>query len=255
MAGWDAAPAPAGEAVTGIHHPSGDLKKISFGSISSNLYCALPTVSSPAITEGTFWCLPSPNGDFLQVHYSGGATEGGSSGSPVFLNHSHKLVGTLTGGSGSCSNRGGNHIYGRFDVAYAASLRTWLGEQNSCGALGDTWTYCAANACGPCAAGEGDCDSDSECAAGLSCTHDVGSQYGLPATADVCEAPGAKADAGGCPFSSGDWQYCSDPRCGPCLQSEGDCDSDSDCAAGLVCAFNAGPRHGLPKNMDVCEAP
>ncbi len=253
MAGWDSTAAGLGEPVTGIHHPSGDLKKISFGTTSGMLYCALPTVSSPVIPEGAFWCFASSNGDFLQVRYSGGTTEGGSSGSPVFLNHSHKLVGTLTGGNGACARRAGDHIYGRFDVAYALALRSWLGEQHSCGTLGDVWTYCAANACGPCLAGEGDCDSDSECASGLSCAHDVGSRYGLPPTADVCEASTGRDDAG-CPLAPGDWQYCADPRCGPCLHGQGDCDSDNECASGLVCAFNAGARHGLPEKMDVCES-
>jgi len=46
------------------------------------------------------------------------------------------------------------------------------------------WDYCAL--CGPCNPGEGDCDSDSECADGLNCEHDVGPTYGLAKGVDVC---------------------------------------------------------------------
>ncbi len=40
---------------------------------------------------------------------------------------------------------------------------------------------------GPCSAGEGDCDSTSECERGLRCNRDIGSVYGFPAKYDVCE--------------------------------------------------------------------
>ena len=46
------------------------------------------------------------------------------------------------------------------------------------------WDYCTA-AC-PCAAGEGDCDSDAECKTGLKCRQDVGASYGAQSTVDVC---------------------------------------------------------------------
>lgn len=41
--------------------------------------------------------------------------------------------------------------------------------------------------CGPCGSGEGDCDSNSECKSGLSCLHDVGTQYGFDELTDVCD--------------------------------------------------------------------
>ena len=41
---------------------------------------------------------------------------------------------------------------------------------------------------GPCRAGQGDCDTNSECQSGLRCAHDVGSHYGWSAITDVCEA-------------------------------------------------------------------
>ena len=43
--------------------------------------------------------------------------------------------------------------------------------------------------CGPCAEGQGDCDSDAECQSGLICAQDVGANYGWPADRDVCERP------------------------------------------------------------------
>ncbi len=38
----------------------------------------------------------------------------------------------------------------------------------------------------PCVETQGDCDNDDECAPGFSCTHDVGADYGLPSSWDVC---------------------------------------------------------------------
>ncbi|MCP4600358.1 MAG: SUMF1/EgtB/PvdO family nonheme iron enzyme [Proteobacteria bacterium] len=42
----------------------------------------------------------------------------------------------------------------------------------------------------PCAAGQGDCDGDSECQSGLTCVNDVGANYGWAADVDVCERTG-----------------------------------------------------------------
>ena len=53
--------------------------------------------------------------------------------------------------------------------------------------LGDE-DYCAD--CGPCAAGEGDCEAG-QCDSGLVCVQDVGANYGWASTVDVCEAPAA----------------------------------------------------------------
>ncbi|MFC1613555.1 hypothetical protein ACFL23_04470, partial [Patescibacteria group bacterium] len=39
---------------------------------------------------------------------------------------------------------------------------------------------------GPCGAGEGDCDSDSECKARYICKNDVGAKYGFASDVDVC---------------------------------------------------------------------
>ena len=100
----------------------------------------------------------------------------------------------------------------------------------------------------PCDEGQGDCDSDAECAAGLVCAQDVGANYGWPATRDVCEQPG-----GGCPpFVTGP-DACT-TAC-PCDEGQGDCDSDNQCAPGLVCAQDVGANYGWPATRDVCEQP
>ena len=41
---------------------------------------------------------------------------------------------------------------------------------------------------GPCSAGQGDCDSASECQSGLTCVDGRGARYGFAATVGVCEA-------------------------------------------------------------------
>jgi hypothetical protein len=68
--------------------------------------------------------------------------------------------------------------------------------------------------CGPCGAGEGDCDNDSECQSGLNCVQVTGT--------DVC-----------CPHPLGHLDYCKD--CGPCAAGQGDCDNDGECQSGLTC--------------------
>lgn len=102
--GWDRGEAPAQSGV-GIHHPQGVVKKIS-------------TFTSPAVS-GT-WVSSSATGAtdghwiarFTRTQSGYSATEQGSSGSALF-NQEHNVVGTLTGGSSSCSNPGGSNYYGK----------------------------------------------------------------------------------------------------------------------------------------------
>lgn len=117
--------------------------------------------------------------------------------------------------------------------------------------VGD-WEFCSDPSCGPCTLGQGDCDSNAECVAGLICLKNAGASVGLYRDLDVC-GPASAAPA--CTLTNGEWQYCSTQGCGPCGVGKGDCDSDADCAAGLVCASNTGAKYGLPPDMDVCEAP
>lgn len=49
------------------------------------------------------------------------------------------------------------------------------------------------------------------------------------------------------------WDYCSE-AC-PCEANQGDCDSDAECAPGLECKWDVGPRYGGHRELDVCEKP
>jgi len=90
----------------------------------------------------------------------------------------------------------------------------------------DDKSYCRNRKC---SVGEGDCDSDDECASGLTCgNHNCQSFHPITAlpTSDCCYVkPGIGA--------SGDKGYCKPSR--QCSEGQGDCDSDNDCASGLAC--------------------
>ena len=101
--------------------------------------------------------------------------------------------------------------------------------------------YCADH--GPCAASQGDCDSNSECQSGTVCTNDVGATYGFGANIDVCVAT----------LSVGHADYCRDH--GPCSAGQGDCDSNGECQSGLTCVNDVGATYGFSAITDVCEVP
>lgn len=104
FSGWDANPTSIGTPITGIHHPKGSHKRISFGATNSN--CA----------SG----LPGPCSNFTGATWSSGTTEPGSSGSGIWKGSasSPQLVGTLTGGSASCGTPSLSDYYGRFSITY-----------------------------------------------------------------------------------------------------------------------------------------
>lgn len=110
-----------GAAVAGIHHPVGDLQKISVGTVDGHANCA----------NNTCLVAGADDGHVLRVHWKSGTTEGGSSGSPLFatLQERHYVVGALNGGDASCQNPGGTEYYGRFDRAFDAGMRDWLAAQ------------------------------------------------------------------------------------------------------------------------------
>ncbi|MDT8392501.1 MAG: T9SS type A sorting domain-containing protein [Bacteroidales bacterium] len=108
----------------GIHHPQGDIKKIS-------------TYKEPLLSVDYSSSSPNTNGDYWRVIWAEtangyGVTEGGSSGSPLFDN-SGKIIGTLTGGAASCANPDAPDYYGKFASHWesngsvvTAQLRPWL---------------------------------------------------------------------------------------------------------------------------------
>ena len=104
FSGWDANPVPLSTSVTGIHHPDGSHKRISFGTTNSTCLGG----------------LPGPCANFTHVGWSSGTTEPGSSGSGLWTGPAAnpQLVGTLTGGAASCANPTGNDEYGSFSVTY-----------------------------------------------------------------------------------------------------------------------------------------
>ncbi len=108
--------------------------------------------------------------------------------------------------------------------------------------------FCAL--CGPCVAGEGDCDNDAECAVGLACFDNRGADFGFAPAVDVCLPSGGDSS---CPLHPGHGRFCTE--CGPCGMGQGDCDRNSECAAGLSCIDNRGADFGFPPAVDVCLPP
>ncbi|MFY3383778.1 trypsin-like peptidase domain-containing protein [Paracidovorax sp. MALMAid1276] len=117
FAGWDASTQTAGTSVVGLHHPRGDLLKASFGSLNGQASCMS--------TGGSGFQCSGSTGNYYRVTWSQGTTEGGSSGSALFKGGTH-VVGTLYGGSATCTNTTSPDFYGRFDLAYNAALKNWL---------------------------------------------------------------------------------------------------------------------------------
>lgn len=104
--------------VAGIHHPKGDLQKVSVGTVQLYSTCSSDTCQSSTADNGTF----------ISTTWQQGTTEGGSSGSALFVGIGSRryVSGQLLGGSTSCSNPGGLDQYGRFDQPYRSTLRQWL---------------------------------------------------------------------------------------------------------------------------------
>ncbi len=126
--GWDAGAYSSLNTATSIHHPSGDIKKIS--STTGNI-------------TTTQW-----NGNGLPSHWyiqwnsstnGHGVTEGGSSGSPLFHDadgagpQNGRIVGTLTGGSSYCATPNSPDMYGKMSYhwdqnasPFGGHLEVWL---------------------------------------------------------------------------------------------------------------------------------
>lgn len=124
--GWDAnTSATTGGA--GIHHPAGDIKKI-----STFTGTTVSTTWGGAVTN-THWRLSwtaNANGH--------GVTEGGSSGSPLF-NNNGRIIGTLTGGSSFCTALSSPDAYGKMSFHWTSNgapaneqLKTYLDPGNTC---------------------------------------------------------------------------------------------------------------------------
>ncbi len=129
--GWDRTNTAATSGV-GIHHPKGDVKKIS--TFTSTL-----STSTWADGDGNVGAANAHwGGSFISTTNGWGQTEGGSSGSPLF-NSSHLQVGTLSGGTTANCTSGSSFDYGKFYYHWdktsggtSTQLVSWL-DPNSIG--------------------------------------------------------------------------------------------------------------------------
>jgi len=119
----------------GIHHPSGDEKRISF---ENDPLAITQYASGTVVANGTHFIIGA---------WDDGTTEGGSSGSGLW-NAEHRLVGTLSGGSASCQAQTSPDWYGRMathwegDGTPAGQAKVWL-DPDATGAV----TIDGRNAC------------------------------------------------------------------------------------------------------------
>ncbi len=104
-----------------IHHPSGDIMKVS----KDNNAPLLQNTGEVSVWRVEDWEM--------------GVTEGGSSGSPLFDNNG-RIIGQLLGGASACagtSGNGGFDVYGRLDESWdggftsSTRLKDWLDPANS----------------------------------------------------------------------------------------------------------------------------
>lgn len=128
FSGWDRT-GEAPDRTFGIHHPRGDIKKISFDDDAS------------FATQSTIGGVTSDVNGVWRIQWDRNTTtEPVSSGSPLF-NQSKRIIGQLWGGGASCSSPDGNDFYGRVFTSWNPSgsdstnqLEYWL-DPNNTGAI------------------------------------------------------------------------------------------------------------------------
>ncbi len=123
VAGWNRSNTASSEGV-GIHHPAGDIKKIS-----------TYTQSTVSVNSGRDWRVR-----WVNTESGHGVTEGGSSGSPL-LNMDKQIIGDLSTGSSACSPSQfltAPDNYGKFSESWDQNgstndrrLKPWLDPTNS----------------------------------------------------------------------------------------------------------------------------
>ena len=119
--GWDNSGNIPTSAV-GIHHPAGDIKKISF---ENNPLISTSFGGSPA------------NSHWGVTGWDEGVTEGGSSGSPLF-DQNHRIIGQLHGGASACGAPVLSDEYGKISYSWTPAnsdstnqLKYWLDPNQS----------------------------------------------------------------------------------------------------------------------------
>lgn len=124
FAGWDKTGNTPSTTVC-IHHPAGDIKKISFDDDAASV-----SQSMGSTEANSTWTVRWDRNT---------TTEGGSSGSPLF-DQNHRIIGQLWGGGASCSNLNAPDYYGRVSKSWEPpgsnttnQLKHWL-DPNGLGA-------------------------------------------------------------------------------------------------------------------------
>lgn len=127
--GWDAGNGNSSSGVC-IHHPEGDVKKIS-------TYTSFLVSGTWGSTPNTHWLVR-----FAETTNGWGVTEGGSSGGPLFDNEGF-IIGTLTGGQSGCDNTNGEDSFGKLSYSWKSNgttadmqLQPWLDPGNILEATG-----------------------------------------------------------------------------------------------------------------------
>lgn len=125
FSGWDANPIGAGTPVISIHHPQGDLKKVSEGTVQR--------LSAPGVGGGAQ--------TFTEVLWNRGTTEGGSSGGGLWTAAGSQWLfrGGLWGGSALCTNLAGADYFSHFDVAHASIAQYLSAPSGSAVDYTDLW--------------------------------------------------------------------------------------------------------------------
>ncbi len=127
FSGWNRSNSPATSGVS-IHHPSGDIMKISTFTNSLSTSSGLGF----GFDNTTHWQV-----QWASTTNGHGVTEGGSSGSPIY-NQNSLLVGVLTGGSSFCDATNQTDIYGKLwhgwdqlSNSSSEQLKPWLDPANT----------------------------------------------------------------------------------------------------------------------------
>jgi hypothetical protein len=142
--GWSAVNTTSSSGVS-IHHPAGDIKKIS-------TYNANLVNSTWGGAPGTHWRV-----NWVSTTNGHGVTEGGSSGSPIF-NAAGRIIGTLTGGTSFCTTPTTPDYYGKMSYHWASNpgdnLRDYLAPGSpATTTLDGTNQPCGGGGGGDCVAG------------------------------------------------------------------------------------------------------
>ncbi len=122
--GWSKSTSASPSGVS-IHHPNGDIKKISTytNSLTSTTYEGTSVTGATNAHWEVYWA---------ETTHGHGVTEFGSSGSPIFNNYG-LVVGTLSGGRSECEHTYWEDLYGKFSYhwqsngsASSQQLKYWL---------------------------------------------------------------------------------------------------------------------------------